>query len=356
MAKTIKFNLICDNKPVRTIEDLQENFSIEDVLKYYNNGLLKKWLAVRGYIAELEKVEAMEETDALKIIKELILIFNVEADPEKVEQGVYMLNFRKEEEELLSIYNERKENRDTIIADYRTGYDQLKANIIEHPNDIAEIKACIWEMTTNYEWAFEMDHRKLFYELLDVSPLAIMCLLMNPYSRKYYLPIEIDTAENESLQDDTGTVEQTSQKEAEREDTAPGVLKMTTGNAFLLMGEVFKNNAALVGESRWDIDDDIDKRNMYKKICDMCKTSVLKKELGSYVKTFHGITDGYWKDLEPKGRYYMILSMEAGDFVRSAGLTGGDLSQTDVKNNFLIVDGIDYKSNSESHELLYMEV
>lgn len=329
MAKTIKFNLICDNKPVRTIEDLQENFSIEDVLKYYNNGLLKRWLAVRGYKAELEKVEAMEETDALKIIKELILIFNIEADPEKVEQGVYMLNFRKEEEELLSIYNERKENRDTIIADYRTGYDQLKANIIEHPNDIAEIKASIWEMTTNYEWAFEMDHRKLFYELLDVSPLAIMCLLMNPYSRKYYLPIEIDTAESESLQDDAGTVEQTS---------------------------VAKRATEFSAESRWDIDDDIDKRNMYKKICDMCKASVLKKELGSYVKTFHGITDGYWKDLEPKGRYYMILSMEAGDFVRSAGLTGGDLSQTDVKNNFLIVDGIDYKSNSESHELLYMEV
>ena len=35
MAKTIKFNLICDNTPVRTIEDLQNNFSIEDVLNYY---------------------------------------------------------------------------------------------------------------------------------------------------------------------------------------------------------------------------------------------------------------------------------------------------------------------------------
>ena len=26
MAKTIKFNLICDNTPVRTIEDLQNNY------------------------------------------------------------------------------------------------------------------------------------------------------------------------------------------------------------------------------------------------------------------------------------------------------------------------------------------
>ncbi len=44
MAKTIKFNLICDDTPVRTIEDLRENFSIEDVLMYYRNGLLERWL------------------------------------------------------------------------------------------------------------------------------------------------------------------------------------------------------------------------------------------------------------------------------------------------------------------------
>lgn len=57
MAKTIKFNLICDNTPVRTIEDLQNNFSIEDVLDYYRNGLLCRWLKVRGYEEELKKVE-----------------------------------------------------------------------------------------------------------------------------------------------------------------------------------------------------------------------------------------------------------------------------------------------------------
>lgn len=56
MAKTIKFNLICDNKPIRTIEDLQDNFSIEDILKYYENGLLLRWLHVRGYHEEEKKV------------------------------------------------------------------------------------------------------------------------------------------------------------------------------------------------------------------------------------------------------------------------------------------------------------
>ena len=96
MAKTIKFNLICDDKPVRTIEDLQDNFSIEDVLKYYQNGLLLRWLNVRGYEAEAKKVSEINATEDLEIIKVLIKIFGVEADTQKVEKGVYMLKFLDE--------------------------------------------------------------------------------------------------------------------------------------------------------------------------------------------------------------------------------------------------------------------
>ena len=91
MAKTIKFNLICDEKPVRTIEDLQNNFSIEDVLEYYYNGLLQRWLKVRGYETELEKVSAITTEDSMEIIKELIKIFEVSVEEEEVEESIYML-------------------------------------------------------------------------------------------------------------------------------------------------------------------------------------------------------------------------------------------------------------------------
>ena len=60
--------------------------------------------------------------------------------------------------------------------------------------------------------------------------------------------------------------------------------------------------------------------------------------------------------LEPKGKKYMIISMGNGDYVRSAGLMGGDLNSNDISNRFVIVDGIDYKSSSASRELVYMEV
>ena len=44
MTKTIKFNLICDEYPALTIEDLQNHFSVEDLLDYYEKGLLAKRL------------------------------------------------------------------------------------------------------------------------------------------------------------------------------------------------------------------------------------------------------------------------------------------------------------------------
>jgi len=104
MAKTIKFNLICDNKPIRTIEDLQNNFSIEDVLAYYNNKLLHRWLEVRDYKEELEKVRAIMMDKPIEIIKELIKIFKVTTDDKKIEEGVYILEYLEKRKELCSIY------------------------------------------------------------------------------------------------------------------------------------------------------------------------------------------------------------------------------------------------------------
>jgi len=78
--------------------------------------------------------------------------------------------------------------------------------------------------------------------------------------------------------------------------------------------------------------------------------------LGDNLKSFSGVTDGYWKDLKPKGQKYMLLSIGVGDFARSAGVIGGDLGSAQINGKFPVVDGIDYKSNSSMRTMLYMEV
>ena len=70
MAKTIKFNLICDGNPVRTIDDLKENFSIEDILDYYKEGLLHRWLKVRGYNDYLDRI------NEIRILKNILKLLS----------------------------------------------------------------------------------------------------------------------------------------------------------------------------------------------------------------------------------------------------------------------------------------
>lgn len=88
----------------------------------------------------------------------------------------------------------------------------------------------------------------------------------------------------------------------------------------------------------------------------MVKNGSLEEEPGDNLHIFSGETEGYWRDLETKDKKYMIISMDNGDFVRSAGLQNGDKSSNDVREKFLILDGIDYKSNYATHKLKYMEV
>ena len=332
MAKTIKFNLICDDKPVRTIEDLQENFSIEDVLKYYQNGLLLRWLEVRGYESEYKKVSEIREIETLEIVKELIKIFDIEADEKKVEEGVYMLQFIEERKELCEAYKQDSFKAQGIIDDYQTGFNQLIDGIIENPNDVARIKANIAELMSGYKWAMDLNYRQLFWELRELSPLAIMCFLMNDEARKYYLPMPV---RKDNVSD-----------EAEK--------KVNIAAAAVAVAFVKKEDDSTAVS--YDIENNDDKRIMYKAICLMLKSSDFVSRLGDNLHIFAGVTDGYWKDLETKGKKYMIISMGSGDYVRSAGLQGGDLASTDIENKFVIVDGIDYKSNSSSRQLLYMEV
>lgn len=332
MAKTIKFNLICDDKPVRTIEDLQENFSIEDVLKYYQNGLLLRWLEVRGYEAEYKKVSEIREIEALEIVKELIKIFDIEADEKKVEEGVYMLQFIEERKELCEAYKQDSFKAQGIIDDYQTGFNQLIDGIIENPNDVARIKANIAELMSGYKWAMDLNHRQLFWELKELSPLAIMCFLMNDEARKYYLPMPV------------------------RKDNVSDEAEKKVNIAAAAVAVAFEKKEDDSTAVSYDTENNADKHNMYKAICSMLKSSDFVSRLGDNLHIFAGVTDGYWKDLETKGKKYMIISMGSGDYVRSAGLQGGDLASTDIENKFVIVDGIDYKSNSSSRQLLYMEV
>lgn len=322
MAKTVKFNLICDGTPIRTVEDLRDNFSIEDVLAYYDSKLLHRWLSVRGYDNLLKKVEEISSEDSMEIIKSLITLFEVEVDVKKVEESVYILQYNKERDELLSIYKKDEFKANSVVDDHQTGYTQLVDRIVDNADDIAVIRAAITEMINNYYWILEKDHRNLFYKLYYKAPMALFVMLTHEETRKLYLPQMVTVTKTKD--DGTEEVVETTTDVAKKYDDQEMTQLMS------------------------------DKLAMYKLVCGLISTAetILKDNLLS----FAGVTDGYWKDIETKGKKYMIINMQSGNYVRSAGKAGEELRYSDVLNGFIIIDGIDYKSNNATHKLLYMEV
>ncbi|WP_101909255.1 hypothetical protein [Marasmitruncus massiliensis] len=355
MAKTIKFNLICNGNPVRTLDDLRNNFSIEDVLEYYKNQLLQRWLTVRGYSEELKKLESIKESEDLPLIKALIDLFEVEVDSSVIEKDTYILGYKKESEFLAKEYEIQSYKISSIISDYHSEYQQLVATIIENKNDIAKIKAAVKTIDENYHAIYELDYRTLFNISLLYAPMTIFVMLMRENMRNKYLPANDDKIANYSKLSNNNTYYADSMtslngifsrilkvtEEIASRDIDAERLENTQSQTDAKMRAYLKNDCYV----------------MYAAIIELTKSySELKEILGDNLCEFAGVTDGYWKDVEPKGKRYLILKMEPGNFIRSAGESRGDLDSSVIKNRFVILDGIDYKSNNTNDKLLYMEV
>ncbi len=157
-----------------------------------------------------------------------------------------------------------------------------------------KIKSIIKEIENNYMGIFRLDYLPLYNRLIRNAPLAVFAILMNDKMKSYFI---------------------------------------TDENCIKYANDIYKA-----------IKQYIDNREK------------LKEQLGNELKIFKGNTNAYWKDVEPKEKKVMIISMENGNYIRNVGKNGEELSHNEINYNFIILDGIDYKSNKSWEELLYMEV
>lgn len=194
MAKTIKFNLILDNYPVRNIESMQEHFSIEDMLKYFDNGLLLRWLNVRGYEKEYEKVSAIDKNaDKKTIITELVKIFEVvDLDDSEIEKAIGILSYLDKENELNAIYKKNAFGKKRVIDDYHSGYKALIMHMEENNDNMAVLKADVIQIEREYYGLFELNHFKLYCDLISSAPKALFAILTRDALRKFWIGEEAD--------------------------------------------------------------------------------------------------------------------------------------------------------------------
>ena len=90
MAKKIKFALkMKDGVEVRNLQELRDNFDLNQVTAYFMDGKLVTWLSDRYYDEEAEQIESLQKDDS-ELQKKLCQIFGVEYEedtmtPEEIE-------------------------------------------------------------------------------------------------------------------------------------------------------------------------------------------------------------------------------------------------------------------------------
>ena len=322
MAKTIKFNLNIDGKSVRNLSDLTANFCVEDLLELYNSKMLQRWLEVRDYNSELKAVCEITSTDPMVIIKDLIRIFGIEVDSQEVEKSVYILQYNKEHASKVAELKNSLSQVKCVVDNYQQNYERLVNEILDNADNIPLVKANIAALTSDYAWAFSLDHRSLFYKFFNKSPVIILCLLMNDLARSLYLPMPLKDEQGNVISNELGVVFDTTY--------ATEYSNVSKHDKRLMWQEI---NKFIHGNS-----------------------DLFMSIVNEHCKVFRGATDGYWKDLELKGNRYLILSMTSGCFVRAAAQKDGDLSQDKITDCYVILDGIDFKGNDVFSELVYMEI
>lgn len=292
MAKTIKFNLILDNYPVRNIEGLQEHFSIEDMLKYFENGLLLRWLNVRGYDEQYAAVEAIDKSfDRKEIVTSLVKIFEVgEMDIADIEKAIGILTYLDEEKELNAIYKENAYAKKQIVDDYHSGYIALIMHMEENKDNMALLKADAIQMEREYFRLFELNHYELYFCLLESAPKAIFAILTRDVFRKFWIGEEANVRIYSSVK------------------------------------------------------------------TELLATAKAKEILGGDLKIVKRNTQAMWDPIERPDVKVMVISLEARIFIKNAGNFSEKLGAPDINNKLVIFNGLEYQCNNENYELLYMEV
>jgi hypothetical protein len=383
MAKRVKFNLIIDDKAVRDLNGIKENFNIDDLIDYYYSGILERWLDVRGFEDELNRIRDIKSNKLFDIVTKLADIFQVQNS--NLEKAIYHIEYIREKREKLEQFRKDEFQISDIIDSYHNGYNRQKSIILENSSNRALIKESVSIIENEYLELFKLNYRAFFVDFFLNSPLTVLPILMNKKLRGFLLQ-DVDihkeiksimdirdneikkiysqfkslkglNREYESIVKEFKTNTDHSWQTVETQEVL--ILQSNSGTKIREIGLINKNSeehelthiyakgVILKGFEFYSY-----KESHFVKYI---RLSDINGFIGA-IRCFRGETNGYWKDIESDEKSYLILKMSNGSYIRNLGFHGEELSINEVNGVFPILKGIDYKSNSVEHTLYYIEI
>lgn len=364
MPKTVKLTL--NDKDVKTIEELRANFNVEEILDAYNTKTLHKWLKYKGYTSELSEIMKINKLDYTEQVEEIVKALGARCSKSEIQDGVLLYEYvtkqsitareYKEYEKILNkiekILNNTSEANVAMLAqqvdmdfddeftinalvmlehvmrrkraytdlnktDKIVKIEEKKAeeyyNIIEnmlvHSEDMPLLKYYANLIEREYFDAFRLEFKETYFTLSKKAPMAIIAILACPKLKPLFVPVG-------------DTTEATLRVYAD-------LRKMTYDNFMNYKTRLKYDEIKVIGDS----------------------------------------TDSSWMNIEPQDKKVMVLglatlnildftslskiSKTSGDCVRGALALGQSLTE-EINYQFVVLDGLDYKSNTLLSQLVYI--
>ena len=375
----IKFNLIVDKFPVRNLEELKNNFNIDDIFDHFQSGTLQRWLQVRDFQNEFNQVSNLnirsKSLSNQQIAQNLIEIFLIKSN----ERDILHFIINKEKNNRLLLIEQQKLKSAQIIDDYHNRYEILKAVLLNEKSNRAVIAEAVEQLSDEFFQLFKLEVKELLQNYFKNNILVLISILLNNKLREFPLKFKdiklkltdiliirdeyirdiyndfksfkgLDNNLSNKIRTFQGDTEQKWLKIENREvlilQSNAGTKLRDNYNSEIEFSHVYAKGIVMHGLQFQSF-----KENHFVKYLPL-------EEIDGFVSsiiTFRGETGGYWKDLESSKNSCLILKIGNSCFVRSLGKVGEELNSDNINGEFILLNGIDYKSNSETEILYYIK-
>lgn len=307
MIKNIKFFIQVNGYPIRSLEELEEQFHLQDVLALYRKGVLLRWLIAHNFEEKRHELELIPSgLSDIEAAKALIEIFCPHLPKKSIQESIYPLLFLDEQKNQIETIHDSEEKWDKIINGYHESYLQLKNDIFEHAFDLPFLSEASLQLVSKYWKLVKLEESFFSDKMFEMAP-------------GIFFPLLSFSILNDKIKN-----------------------KVTEHIHKCFWSSNVESEGAAASLLLTGIEKDIVSQD-----CD----DLSKGSLTFIKKTTHES----WDDIIPETeRKILVLYLGKGDFVRSR-ITREELDSDTVNNNFPILDGLDYKGLRNS-PLVYMDV
>ncbi|MDO2408418.1 hypothetical protein [Campylobacter magnus] len=339
MAKKIKFNLQVNGVGISSLEGLQDNFNIEDIMEHFKSGLLMRWLEVQGLETELQEINKLSQsknTDNFALAQGILEIFDMDKELDKNALKITLadINYKEYKENLLKSNENLNRNAKAFLKEYHEKFQNIIWDIIKNNSDVEKIKSNLKIIEKDYFDLFLLHFQTLVSVLKGSAPLALLFGLGTDKIRNVllaYININEVNDENRGLNLKDIISEQSSSEDK----------------------EYLKNiNIDTIDYIRFEY---------FEAICELFykKLNFNAQDFPDVIKVFNGSTDGLWRDLVAKNKKVLVLKIAGSakaSKIPNDGETNEALGKEEIDGKFLILDGLNFQSSANTASIEYVEL